>query len=437
MPDLRLLKSLLLKLIAYYWLLMVLGLYLDRMVDTLLVGSLVIILVNLKEFVELVNWIWHSPHKHEVKNNSYWGYIYRGIDKSIKANRQRRKQLIAALSQFREGADALPDGVVVFNQENAILWCNSAARQFLGLSWPGDRGQLLNNLIRHQAFRQYIIRGDFSQILELPSPHNDAVLLEHRVTSYGSDLFVLMSRDVTVLKQLEQMRCKFVADVSHELKTPLTVLHGYLELIGDEDNIDPLMWKKATTAMKAQTNRMHSLVEQLLALSKIETSQQQISESIKLSELMALIKDDALALIGERPITIEFKLDDELVLDGNEAQMLSACSNLVSNAIRYSPDGSNIKVAWQAVQSGVEFSVEDDGLGIAPQHLVRLTERFYRVDQSRSSQTGGTGLGLSIVKHVLLNHQSMLDISSEEGKGSRFSFVIGEQLVINGTPMRT
>jgi two-component system phosphate regulon sensor histidine kinase PhoR len=426
MPDHKLLKSLLLKLIAYYWLLMILGLYLERMVDTLLVGSLVIILVNLKEFVELVHWIWHSPHKHEVKKSSYWGYVYRGIDKSIRANRKRRKQLIAALSQFRDGADALPDGVVVFNQDNAILWCNSAARHFLGLKWPDDRGQLLNNLIRHQAFRQYIIRGDFSQILELPSPHNEDVLLEHRVTSYGDDLFVLMSRDITVLNQLEQMRRKFVADVSHELKTPLTVLHGYLELIDDEENIDPKMWKKATTAMKAQTHRMQSMVEQLLTLSKIETSQLPIREEIKVSELMALVKDDALALIGERPITIDFIFDDQFILDGNEAQMLSACSNLVGNAIRYSPDGSRIKVSWQRVKAGIEFAVEDDGLGIAPHHLSRLTERFYRVDPSRSSQTGGTGLGLSIVKHVLLNHQSSLEITSTEGEGSRFSFVIGE-----------
>ncbi|NRA54764.1 MAG: phosphate regulon sensor histidine kinase PhoR [Gammaproteobacteria bacterium] len=428
MPDHRLLKSMLLKLIAYYWLLMIIGLYLERIVDTLFVGSLVIILINLKEFITLVHWIWHSPHKQEVKNNSYWGYIYRGIDKSIKANRQRRKQLISALSQFREGADALPDGIVVFNQDNAILWCNSAARKFLGLSWPGDRGQLLNNLIRHQQFRQYIIRGDFSQRLELPSPHNDAVLLEHRVTSYGSDLFVLMSRDVTVLTQLEQMRRKFVADVSHELKTPLTVLHGYLELIDDEDNIDPLMWRKATTAMKTQAHRMQSLVEQLLALSKIETSQQPDNEKIKLNELMALVKDDAMVLIGERPVSIEFELDDNFTIDGNEAQLLSACTNLVSNAIRYSPDGSNIKVAWRQQHNGIEFSVADDGLGIAPHHLTRLTERFYRVDQSRSNQTGGTGLGLSIVKHVLVNHQSTLEITSVEGQGSRFSFVIDQRL---------
>ena len=429
MPDHRLLKSLLLKLIAYYWVLLILGLYLEQISNTLWVGSLVIILVNLKEFVEVVNWLWHSPHKRQVKNNSYWGYIYRGIDRSVKANRKRRKELISALSQFREGADALPDGIVVFNQDNAILWCNCAARQFLGLRWPSDRGQLLNNLIRHQQFRQYIIRGDFSQILELPSPHNEGVLLEHRITSYGSDLFVLMSRDVTVLNQLENMRRKFVADVSHELKTPLTVLNGYLELIDDDDNIDPLMWKKAMGAMRIQTNRMQSMVEQLLVLSKIETTQLASDSIIKVSELMALVKDDATVLIGQRAITIHFKNLVNLTLEGNENQMLSACSNLVTNAIRYSPDGSTINVAWSRVEGGVEFAVQDNGAGIEPHHLNRLTERFYRVDQSRSSQTGGTGLGLSIVKHVLVNHHSNLVISSEVGQGSRFSFVITDGLV--------
>lgn len=429
MPDHRLLKSLLIKLIAYYWLLLIIGLYLEQISNTLWVGSLVIILINLKEFVEVVNWIWHSPHKRQVKNNSYWGYIYRGIDKSLKANRKRRKSLIAALSQFREGADALPDGIVVFNQDNAILWCNHAARQFLGLKWPRDRGQLLNNLVRHQEFRQYIIRGDFSQILELPSPHHAGVLLEHRVTSYGSDLFVLMSRDITVLNQLESMRRKFVADVSHELKTPLTVLHGYLELIDDSDNIEPLMWKKAMSAMKVQTNRMQSMVEQLLALSKLETTAQANASAISVDELMALIKDDASAIIGERAITINFNLMPNLQLVGNEEQMLSACSNLVTNAIRYSPDSSTIDVGWHKVDGGVEFSVRDNGLGIAEHHLNRLTERFYRVDQSRSTQTGGTGLGLSIVKHVLLNHQSHLVITSEVDQGSQFSFVIGDDLI--------
>lgn len=428
MPDHRLLKSLLLKLIAYYWLLMLIGLYFDEISNTLLVGSLIIILVNVKEFVDVVNWIWHSPHKRDIKDNSYWGYIYRGVDKSIKANRQRRKQLIAALSQFREGADALPDGVVVFNQDNAIIWCNSAARKFLGLQWPGDRGQLLNNLIRHQEFRQFIIKGDFNQILELPSPHNSSVLLEHRVTSYGADLFVMTSRDVTVLNHLEHMRQKFVADVSHELKTPLTVLNGYLELITDQEDLEPKMWLKATGAMKVQTKRMQQMVEQLLTLSKIETSSQTIVTVIKIQELMALIKDDATVLIGDRDLSINFVDHSDAVISGCEVQMLSACSNLVSNAIRYSPDGSTIKVVWQRVNNGIEFSVEDNGLGIESIHIEHLTERFYRVDHSRSSQTGGTGLGLSIVKHVLVNHQSVLRIDSEVNQGSRFSFVISDPI---------
>lgn len=430
MPDHRLLKSLLLKLIAYYWLLLIIGLFLDQIANTLMLGSLAVILVNLKEFVEVVNWIWHAPHKRNMKTNSYWRYIYAGIDKSIKANRKRRKQLIAALSQFREGADALPDGIVVFDQDNSILWCNLAARKFLGLKWPNDQGQALNNLIRHQEFRQYIIRGAFDNILELPSPHNEGVLLEHRVARYGDNLFVLMSRDITQLNQLEQMRRTFVADLSHELKTPLTVLHGYLELVGDDDDVDPLMWHKAATAMKVQTNRMQAMVEQLLALSKIETASLSISEVIDFNRLMDFIKDDAAALIGERPLTINFNIAPGIDIYGAESQILSACSNLVNNAIRYAPDGSTIDVGWQRVSGGAEFAVEDDGLGIAPYHIARLTERFYRVDQSRSSQTGGTGLGLSIVKHVLVNHQSVLNISSEVGRGSRFSFIIDDDLIV-------
>lgn len=430
MPDNQLLKALVLKLIAYYWVLLLIGLFIDRIATSLLVGSLVLLLVNIKEFVDLVNWIWHSPHKREMKVNSSWRHIYTGIDKSIKANRKRRKQLIVALSHFREGADALPDGVVVFNQDNAILWCNRAARNYLGLQWPVDQGQLLNNLIRGQEFRQYIIRGQFDKVLELPSPHNDAVLLEHRVTSYGRDLYVLVSRDITQLVRLEQMRRKFVADVSHELKTPLTVLQGYLELIEDDEGVDYQTWKKVTKTMQVQTNRMKSMVEQLLVLSKIESASQSAIEPMNIAALMQMVKEDAMALIGDRELSLQFNNCAGLMICGDEAQIFSACSNLVNNAIRYSPDGSSINVQWLKVNDGLEFSVADNGHGIAPNHITRLTERFYRVDQSRSSQTGGTGLGLSIVKHVLVNHHSILNIVSEIDRGSRFSFVIDHDLIV-------
>ena len=430
MLDKGLLKAILWKLAAIYALLVIAGLLLDQLSLLLLIGTVALFIVNIHQFYKLLQWIWQVPQKHHVGGKSMWDHLYYGVENIQRSNRRRRQQLIHSLGQFRQGADALPDGVVVYNQYNNIVWCNSQARLLLGLKWPEDQGQRLDNLIRYPQFSQYLSEHDFEQVLIIPSPRNELMILEHRIIEYGHNQFLLVSRDITRLQQLEDMRREFVANVSHELKTPLTVLQGYLELMSDNDEVDA-SWQMATNAMKQQTSRMKGMVEQLLALSKIESSNHALIKKVVLmSAQINMLREDALALIGTRDLSIEFNIAPELDVYGDEAQIFSACTNLVTNAIRYCEDGSHIKVVWQRCTDGAMFSVTDDGPGIAPVHLHRLTERFYRIEQSRSSSSGGSGLGLSIVKHVLLHHQSTLNIDSTLGKGSCFSFVINNERLI-------
>ncbi|MGL5468718.1 MAG: phosphate regulon sensor histidine kinase PhoR, partial [Shewanella sp.] len=259
-------------------------------------------------------------------------------------------------------------------------------------------------------------------------PVSERRLLEIRIMAYGDRQLLLIARDITRIRQLEGMRKEFVANVSHELKTPLTVLQGYLEMMQSMAEPDS-MNAKPLALMQQQTRRMQSMVEQLLVLSRIEDAADiNLENTVNMSQLMEVLKEEAKALAQDK-YELSFHCEPGLDSHGNELQLRSACSNLISNAIRYTEPGGKISVQWRSVASGGLFSVADTGEGIAPQHISRLTERFYRVDSARSRQTGGSGLGLAIVKHALSHHHSELNISSELGKGSTFSFVIPQHLI--------
>lgn len=425
----QLFKQLAAKLSGFYLCLFIIGSLSSQLFLVLFIGTFLLFVFNLKQFHKLVYWVWQTPQKKYQANNSSWDNIYFGVDNIQRGNRRRRRQLINNLGEFRQGADALPDGVVMYNQHNNILWCNSQAKELLGLKWPTDQGQRLDNLIRYPQFSEYLAAREYDQVSLIPSPVNEDILLENRIIEYGQDQYLLVSRDVTRLNQLEEMRREFVANVSHELKTPLTVLQGYLELF-DEGESPNNSTNKAVKAMRQQTTRMQSMVEQLLALSKLEFSNIASKHTmVNMCEQMNMLESDAMSLIGERDMNISFDVEQGLDLFGDEAQIYSACANLVTNAVRYCPDGSSIRVSWIHHPHGAQFIVKDNGHGIEPIHVNRLTERFYRIEQSRSSASGGTGLGLAIVKHVLKNHQSNLVIKSTLGKGSRFSFVINNERI--------
>jgi two-component system phosphate regulon sensor histidine kinase PhoR len=325
------------------------------------------------------------------------------------------------LARFQESTSAMPDATLVLNAENEIEWFNKAAIMLLGLNKVQDVGQRIDNLVRTPAFVNYLMRGNFRRPLEMFSPENRDISLSINIVGYGKNNKLMIVRDVTRLHQLENMRRDFVANVSHELKTPLTVINGYLENLMDAGDENTSQWYGVLDQMHQQSERMAQIVNDLLLLSRLETDDDsQSRDPVAVPALIAAIVDDLNSLIKEKQQTVEVDCDLNLWLQGNEKELYSAFSNLIVNAVKYTPEKGKITLRWQLKAGQPYFEVMDSGIGIAPEHIPRLTERFYRVDKGRSRDQGGTGLGLAIVKHVMIRHNAKLMISSEPGKGSSF-----------------
>jgi len=379
---------------------------------------------------KLNDWLWNSKSTILPQARSEWEHAFVGIHNMQHRYRKRRNKLAAVISRFREGSEALPDAVVVFHKQGEIIWCNRLAQFQLGLKWPGDAGENITNLIRHPLFVEYLQSDNYHQPLDLFSPINPEKLLEFRVMPYAKHQRLLIVRDVTTYRQMDEMRRVFVANVSHELRTPLTVLQGYIEILNMQIQPDSHQGK-ALTALEQQTTRMCSLVEQLMILSKIESEANiDLDEQVNVSALLAQIENEVLTLANKKALHMQFAIAENLKLLGNEMQLRSAMANIVYNAVNYTPQHGNIKVSCRRCAEGLYFSVQDNGDGIAPEHIIHLTERFYRVDASRSRDTGGSGLGLSIVKHVLSHYDSELNIESQLGKGSNFSFILSDSYLV-------
>lgn len=416
------------RLAVFLLLCLFIGLLVGKPLWILIIGLLGLVIWHYRQLARLNFWLWRDRKLTPPQGSGSWEGVFNGIYRLQGKNRRRVGQLAALLGRFRQGAEALPDAAVVLDSEHNILWCNKLAQLMLGFVWPQDNGQRIDNLIRHPDFSAYIKAGKYKDPLELASPVSERRLLEIRIMAYGDRQLLLIARDITRIRQLEGMRKEFVANVSHELKTPLTVLQGYLEMMQSMAEPDS-MNAKPLALMQQQTRRMQSMVEQLLVLSRIEDAADiNLENTVNMSQLIEVLKEEAKALAQDK-YELSFHCEPGLDSHGNELQLRSACSNLISNAIRYTEPGGKITVQWRSVASGGLFSVADTGEGIAPQHISRLTERFYRVDSARSRQTGGSGLGLAIVKHALSHHHSELNISSELGKGSTFSFVIPQHLI--------
>jgi two-component system phosphate regulon sensor histidine kinase PhoR len=310
----------------------------------------------------------------------------------------------------------------MLDSDGNLEWWNRAAETLLGLKTPQDGGQPVSNLVRHPRFKEYFEQGNYAEPLDIPSPINDHLRIQLYITRYGNNEHLMLVRDVTRLHQLEQMRKDFIANVSHELRTPLTVICGYLEtLLDNVDEVNP-RWKRPLSQMQQQGERMQTLLNDLLLLAKLEaTDYPSDNQPVAIDTLLRSIKGDAQALSGQRNQTISLEIEADAALKGSEAELRSAFSNLIFNAVKYTPDGGSVRIRWWADAAGAHLSVQDSGVGIDNKHLPRLTERFYRVDSSRNASTGGTGLGLAIVKHVLLRHRARLEISSVLGHGSTFT----------------
>ena len=357
-----------------------------------------------------------------------WEYVFSPLRRMLKRQKQSEAELTAALDRFQMAGAALPDAVVILDEGDRIEWCNPRAADYFGLHLERDRGQQITYLLRQPQFVDHLESGNPGEPLVLRmSRDNGEMMLAVQQVPYGDHQKLILGRDITRWERLETTRRDFVANVSHELRTPLTVVGGFLETLEDMTTPDPEMTRRSLQLMMQQTSRMTRLVEDLLTLSRLESTQNPLrEEDVNIPELVRVLHQDAQILSAGRHRLL-LKPESGDWLRGNTDELRSAFGNLVSNAVRYTPEYGEIEIRWELLAGNhPAFSVRDSGIGIEPQHIERLTERFYRVDRSRSRETGGTGLGLAIVKHVLVRHQARLEIQSTPGKGSTFSVIFPE-----------
>lgn len=352
----------------------------------------------------------------------FWGEVYRAIGQYQQRNRKDRKRQLRFIRRFREASRAVPDALVVLDKNRRIEWANEAAETLIDVQWPRDDGRRFNEIFQHIELEDYLREGDYSRPLDLTPAHNRSLMLSLRVAPFGErkKQRLVVARDITKLYHLNMIRRDFVANASHELRTPLTVIAGFIEHLEGLPARDPAL-DAPLGMMHKQTERMRSIIEDLLMLSRLEMDDQ--ARQVKAVDIPAeleLMVADARVLAGEDH-RFSIEADPDLLLLGNEAELRSALSNLLYNAVKHTSSGTSIRLHWRLEEGSPVFSVEDDGPGISPGHIPRLTERFYRVDAARSRASGGTGLGLAIVKHVLNRHDAELIIRSEVGVGSCFS----------------
>ena len=386
---------------------------------------------SVSRLFELYTWLVQEEHTEPPDSTGLWGDLYTRLEHLFRKERRAQDELNGIIMRAQESVNALEEGVLLIDEHGRLEYANQAAQEMVGIR-PQDQQQILTNLIRTPALVQYLHRGQFKDPLELTSPRNDNLILQMRITEFGRGDRLILMRDVTRLHHLEQMRKDFVANVSHELKTPLTVLKGYLETLMDSVPEDQTRLHRALSQMSQQSSRMEALVHDLLLLSRLEnTEADKAQHAVLLQGMLQRMRDDARSLSGEarHEITVEVPADAKLV--GNPAELESAFGNLITNAVKYTPAGGKIAIRYWQDDHGAHLSVSDNGIGIDPAHIPRLTERFFRPDNSRHARTGGTGLGLAIVKHVMIRHQGRLEIRSELGKGSTFTCHFPPKRLVN------
>jgi two-component system phosphate regulon sensor histidine kinase PhoR len=386
----------------------------------LALGALALLAYHAAKLAALIRWLRQPRANALPEARGAWDEAFALLHRFERAAAREADRLSHALLRWRQAGEALPDGVVILDTQNRVEWCNEGAGRHFGLDLNTDVGRPVINLVRQPEFVTYVEAEDYAHAIPLRSEHSGGLSLSVQVIPYGEAQKLLLSRDITRLEKVETTRRDFVANVSHELRTPLTVLAGFLETVR-ELKLDPQRTRDYMNLMAEQARRMQRIVDDLLALSTLESSPEpSLEERVNVHGLLGRVKADADALSGGRHhVTLDAMEGFDIA--GAESEIASAFGNLASNAVRYTPEGGTVRLIWRASDGGAEFTVEDTGVGIEPQHIARLTERFYRVDRGRSRETGGTGLGLAIVKHALMRHQATLDIQSEPGKGSRFT----------------
>ncbi len=379
-------------------------------------GLLALLAYHVRHLARLSAWLSRPVLGAVPEASGIWDEALAALHRFERAAARREEELTEALARFRRAAQALPDGVVILDGANRIEWCNRTAETQLEIDSARDLGQPIADLIRDPQFIDYLASGEEAAPVRV---ERGAAAIVLQVISYGRSQKLLLARDTTQAERVETMRRDFVANVSHELRTPLTVLVGFLETVR-ELQLDARRLRDYHGMMREQAARMQHIIEDLLALSTLESAPPPPEERVQVGALLDRLQADAQALSAGRHEIIRAGVPAKDLL-GSQSELLSAFGNLLSNAVRYTPAGGKLRIVWRDAEDGASFTVEDSGVGIAPAHIPRLTERFYRVDRSRSRETGGTGLGLAIVKHALMRHQATLEIESRPGQGSRFT----------------
>ena len=365
-------------------------------------------------------WVRHRGFAEPPDIGGPWGEVITQIVRLHRRKRFHKQRFVQLFRQIQRSTAALPDGVVILNDLREIVWFNRMAGQLLFLRRPADLGLRIDNLVRQPEFVRYLNSGQFTNPVIVRGGKTDHLYLSLQVVPYGEGQQLLLVRDVSRQMRLEAMRKDFVANASHELRSPLTVISGYLETLSQDPTLDVDL-QGPIGEMRRQSERMTTIITELLELSRLEAAQDEIdSTPVDVSALMSMLRKDVLAR-PEHPGEVRLKVESDAMLTGNESEIHSAFSNLVDNAAKYTLPSGSIEIVWRVDEEGGHFSVTDTGIGIHADHIPRLTERFYRVDAGRARDTGGSGLGLAIVKHVLQRHGATLEIASVQGRGSTFT----------------
>ena len=381
-----------------------------------LVAMFVMLVTQLNYLNQLGEWLDH-PHSATLPDGwGSWTNIFSRLYRLRRDDERNQSELTEWLARFRQAMHLLPDGVAIMDDVLFLEWCNPAAERHLGLTLEKDKGMRVTNLIRHPAFIDYIILGRYEQPLTLALRDRKLIC---QIIPFENRRQILVTHDATETQRIEEMRRDFIANASHELRTPLTVIVGFLEIASLEPDLDAPTRASHLKLMTEQGRRMQRLIEDMLTLSRLESVDYPLRpERVNMQQMMDDVADEARALsAGKHDVTFSVEGPD---VKGSAEELRSAFGNLASNAVRYTGAGGRIHLTWKNLAEGPQFIASDTGIGIEQVHIARLTERFYRVDKSRSRETQGTGLGLAIVKHVLLRHGGVLTITSEAGKGSNF-----------------
>lgn len=382
-----------------------------------LIGVMLMVLVQLHYLYRLSGWL-DNPDSEKLPDGwGAWTDIFARLYRLRRDDEKNRTELVEWLARFRQAMSLLPDGVVIMDDVLFLEWCNPAAEKHLGLINTRDKGMRVTNLIRNPDFMDYIILGRYEHPLTLSLRERKLIV---QIIPFENRRQILVTHDVTESERIDMMRRDFIANASHELRTPLTVINGFLEIASSQTNMDPQTRASHLKLMAEQGARMQNLVEDMLTLTRLESIDYPVrADRVSIGSLLDQIVEEGRALsAGRHVITMEIDGPD---IRGSSDELRSAFGNLVSNAVRYTPEHGEIKISWRVGKNGPQFAVKDNGIGIQAEHINRLTERFYRVDKSRSRETQGTGLGLAIVKHVLLRHDAVLSIESRPDQGSTFT----------------